>query len=195
MSRDFHELYLISAEPQLLDNFWNLGEPGSNRKDQQAVQRVRERIHELNYAAISLYRMAIYLGHAQRVSQELQYGELDLAGPKRTQIIKLLAGVRAEINGPSGAGLADDLQDLIGESVWRQDGAVISYYEFRERLLAEKGWEQFTDLFRFFVHFHRKINSEVKNSGVALGSLQKALWELIGSSQLRDLSEEKDLIA
>jgi hypothetical protein len=137
-ARDFHEIYLINADPPLLQDFFNLDAPGSRRKDPQAVQQVRERIHELNFATISLYRMAVYLGHAQRVLQELQVAELNIR--RRKHLIQLLLNVRAKLNGSSGAGIIDDLQDLIGRSVCTQDGPIFSYYEFRERLLADKGW-------------------------------------------------------
>jgi len=176
-ARDFHELYLIDADPPLLETFWNLDSPGSNRKNQHAVQRVRERIHELNAATISLYRMAVYLGHAQRVLQELQLGQLHIPDATRRQLLQLLPKVREELNGPFGTGIIDDLQDLIGRSVWTDDDSVISYYEFRERLLSDQGWEQFTDLFRFFVHFHFKINTEVTNTDNALGNLCNTLVE------------------
>jgi hypothetical protein len=79
-SRDFHELYLIEPDPKLIVNFWveQREIPRDRRKEdsQEAVQRVRERIHELNTAAVSLYSTALYLAYAQRVSQELQLGKL-----------------------------------------------------------------------------------------------------------------------
>jgi hypothetical protein len=109
------------------------------------VQKVRERIHELNRATISLYRMARYLGYAQRVLSELTLGQLKIARSKRDEMIALLSDVRRELNGTSetdpGAGIVDDLQDLIGESVWNlNNSSVITYYEFRERLLNATGW-------------------------------------------------------
>jgi hypothetical protein len=180
-SKDFHELFLIDSDPPLLDEeFGNLGDaPGSHRKDQQAVQRVRERIHELNSATISLYRTAVYLGYAQRVLQELQIGQMDISDTKRHELITLLLDIRSKLNGLSGAGIIDDLQDLIGRSVWTEDDSVISYHEFRELILSDKGWEQFIELFRFFVHFHFKINTEVKNTEDALRHLCNALGEIV----------------
>ena len=88
-----------------------------------------------------------------------------------------------KLNGPSGSGIIDDLQDLIGRSVWTEDDTVISYHEFREVILSEKGWEQFIELFRFFVHFHFKINSEAKDTAHALGDLSSALAEIIEPRQ------------
>jgi len=179
-ARDFHELYLINNDPPLLKNFWNLNEPGFRRKDMPAaVQGVRERIHELNFATISLYRMAVYLGHAQRVLQELQTGVLNLRKTRQKRLTQLLLDVRTKLNGSDGAGIIDDLQDLIGASVSSDDGSVINYYEFRERLLTEKGWEQFTDLFRFFAHFHLKIDTEIKQTGDALDLLCDALERFV----------------
>ena len=186
LSKDFHELYLIDADPPLIVNFANIEDaPASHRKNQQAVQRVRERIHELNSATISLYRMAVYLGHAQRVLQELQLGQLHIPDAQRRQLIQLILKVRTELNGPSGAGIIDDLQDLIGMSVWTEDDSVISYHKFRERILSEEGWEQFTDLFRFFVHFHFKIYTEVKNTKNALGDLSNTLEKVVEARQRR----------
>ena len=96
----------------------------------------------------------------------------------------MLLDVRGELNGSSekdpGAGIVDDLQDLIGESVWNpNDSSVITYYEFRERLLDATGWEQFTDLFRFFAHFHWKMDYEVKKTIAALTPLCGALEKLL----------------
>jgi hypothetical protein len=48
--------------------------------------------------------------------------------------------MRPQLNGSSGAGIIDDLQDLIGRSVWTGDDSVISYHEFGKRLLSDKGW-------------------------------------------------------
>ncbi len=133
------------------------------------------RIHELNGATISLYRTARYLGYAQRVRRELEHGQLKLSRAKRKKVVSLLVEVRDELNGRSGAGIIDDLQDLIGESVWDQEDSVISYYEFRERLLKSEGWEQYVELFRFYVHFHLKMNTEVLKTREALGNLLDCL--------------------
>jgi hypothetical protein len=59
------------------------------------------------------------------------------------------------------------------------NSSVISYYEFRERLLNTTGWEQFTDLFRFFAHFHWKMDYEVKRTIAALTPLCDALEKLV----------------
>jgi len=130
-ARDFHELYLIEAEPELIQAFWVLRDsPGKQREDKQAVQRVRERIHELNTATISLYITAIYLAYAQRVSQELQLGQLH-ASPRRRQVLMdLLDDVRQQLGGSHG--IIEDLQDLIGSSLWKADDTTLTYYEFRE---------------------------------------------------------------
>jgi len=158
-ARDFHELYLIDGDPPLIEEFWRLpAPPGARRKDEQAVQRVRERIHELNAATISLYSTAVYLAYAQRISQELQLGQLHASGRVRRELMRLLTNVRQQLNGRSGAGIIDDLQDLIGTSVWNDDNTVVTYYEFRERLLNDKGWEQFIEHSDFlFISISRSI--------------------------------------
>jgi hypothetical protein len=175
-ARDFHELYLLDKDTKPICSFQKLEvDPGARRKEEHVVLEVRTRIHELNHATISLYRTAKYLGYAQRVRRELVHGQLKIPRETREELIELLSNVRKELNGTAGAGIIDDLQDLIGESVWGQDDSVISYYEFRERLLGKTGWEQFTDLFRFFVEFHKKIDTEVKKTSEALTSLCSAL--------------------
>jgi hypothetical protein len=169
-ARDFHELYLLDADPHVIDESFTLrGDPGVARESESAVKRIRSRIHELNYATSSLYRTAKYLAYAQGVRRELEQGQLSVSATIRDEVIGLLLSVRMELNGTSqrdpGAGIVDDLQDLIGESVWGEDDRVISYHEFRERLIAKLGWEQFTDLFRFFVHFHRSWTPKLRRRG------------------------------
>jgi hypothetical protein len=186
-ARDFHELYLLDANPQVIDeSFTLIGDPGGARESESAVKRIRSRIHELNYATISLYRTARYLGYAQRVRRELEQGQLIVPATIRDEVIGLLLSVRRELNGTSerhlGAGIVDDLQDLVGESVWGEDDRVISYHEFRERLIAKSGWEQFTDLFRFFVHFHMKVDTEVEKTREALKHLCSISNRVVGSS-------------
>ena len=56
---------------------------------------------------------------------------------------------------------------------------MISYYEFRERLLGATGWEQFTDLFRFFVDFQKKVDTEVKKTSEALTPLCSAIERVV----------------
>jgi hypothetical protein len=181
-ARDFHELYLLDKDTKPIRDFRELKEdPGARRKeDPDAVRRVRIRIHELNGATATLYRTAKYLGYAQRVRRELEHGRLIFL--KQREMIDLLLKVREELNGTSekhpGAGVTDDLQDLIGESVWGQDDSVISYYEFRERLLTETGREQFTELFRFYIHFHKKMGTEVEKTGKALSDVIDRLRDI-----------------
>jgi hypothetical protein len=187
-SRDFHELYLLDINSSPIYNFGELSvDPGERREDEHAVQKVRERIHELNRATTSLYRTAKYLGYAQRVLKELMLDQLTIAESRREEMTKAILYVRTELNGTSpqnpGAGIIDDLQDLIGESMWGPDNSVISYYEFRERLLNPKGWEQFTDLYRFFVSFHFKLDTEVKKTREALALLAAALERAVGPRQ------------
>jgi hypothetical protein len=175
-ARDFHELYLLDIDAALIETFLDLRiDPGERRKNPEAVRSVRARIHELNRATILLYRMAAYFGYAQRVRKELLYGKLEGRAATQVQFVRLLDNVKRELNGPTGAGMIDDLQDLIGENVWSAEDSVIGYQEFRERILSPQGWEEFTELFRFFVHFHKKLDYEVKQTEMALGQLCNAL--------------------
>ena len=70
--------------------------------------------------------------------------------------------------------MIDDLQDLIGENVWSAEDSVIGYQEFRENT-QPSGMEEFTELFKFFVHFRKKSDYEVKQTEMALGQLCNAL--------------------
>jgi hypothetical protein len=150
-------------------------DPAKRRENEEAVRSVRARIHELNRATVMLYATAIYLGYAQRVRSELSHGQLDTVKDERGKIKKLLENVRDKLNGSEGAGMIDDLQDLMGEGVWQEDGTVISYHEFRERILSPVEWEKYTELFRFFVHFHMKLDSEVERTREALAQLCEVL--------------------
>jgi hypothetical protein len=149
--------------------------PGDQRKNEEAVRSVRARIHELNGATVLLYTTAVYLGYSQRVRRELTHSQLQAPRERPQEVKRLIETVRSELNGPGGAGMIDDLQDLIGESIWIGDDAVISYYEFRERILSATGWELYTELFRFFCHFHKKLDYEVKKTREALAALCDAL--------------------
>jgi hypothetical protein len=173
-SRDFHELYLIDGNPPLVADFWNLPtSPGAQRKNEQAVQRVREGIHELNATTISLYRTAVYLGYAQRVSQQLQFGLLHVPPGRREELIGLLANVRTQLNGPSGTGIIDDLQDLIGRSVWNDNGTIITYHEFRERLLKRQGVGAVYRAIPLFCAFSSQDRTEVANTEKALEDVER----------------------
>src|SRR6185295_12407541 len=90
-ARDFHELYLLDGNPEPIKSFLDLVvDPATLREDKNAVQRVRTRIHELNYATTSLYRTAKYLGYAQRVRRELEHGQLKIPKRTREEMIRLL---------------------------------------------------------------------------------------------------------
>jgi hypothetical protein len=95
-------------------------------------------------------------------------------------MIKLLLKVRDELHGTSethpGSGIIFERQETIGESVWdKQDDCVISDAKFREKLLRSPDWEEFTELFRFFVDFQMKVDTEVQNTINALEPLCGAL--------------------
>ena len=183
-ARDFHELYLLDPVAEPIRSFQDLpGDPARSRRESSAIQSVRARIHELNRATTSLYRAAVYLGYAQRVQRELEHARLKISAADHEEVMECLLNVRTELNGTSelheGAGIPDGQQDLIGDSVWGQDDSVISYHEFRERILAEFGWEQFTGLFRFFVEYHKKLGTEVKQTREALSQLCTTLERLV----------------
>jgi hypothetical protein len=195
-ARDLHELYLLDVNAEPIEWFEDLKtDPDLRRKDEEAVRRVKARNHELNGVTVLLYRTATYLGYAQRVRTELLHGQLEISPERREEITALLWNVRKELNGPSGAGMIDDLQDLIGESVWREDGTVISYYEFRERILSATEWEKFTELLRFYVHFHKKLDSEVKRTREALALLCEALEKQPIPDLLTDMQNRFGIVA
>jgi hypothetical protein len=178
-ARDFHELYLLDFDAEPIEDFNRQPiDPGQQRHDAASVRRVKARVHELNRATVSMHKMAAYLGYAQRMRRELPYGRLLVGPATQREIITLLNNVRSGLNGPSGAGFVDDLQDLLGESVWENED-VIGYYVFRERILSAAGWEQFNELFRFFLHFHYKIDHEVQKTVEALGILCAALEDMV----------------
>jgi hypothetical protein len=52
---------------------------------------------------------------------------------------------------PAEPGIAIEQQESIGEMMRTSGGHVITRYEFRQRLLALPGWEQFTALMTFFL--------------------------------------------
>jgi hypothetical protein len=178
-ARDFHELYLLDFDAEPIEDFNRQPiNPGERRHDAASVRRVKARVHELNRATVSMHKMAAYLGYAQRMRRELRQGQLLVSLATQREIAGLLDDVRAQLNGSSGAGFIDDLQDLLGESVWENEG-VIGYYAFRERILSVAGWEQFNELFRFFVHFHYKADHEVQDTVEALGILCVALEHMV----------------
>lgn len=185
-ARDFHELYTFSKDPKLITNleFPNVDADGS-RKDDALVHRVRIRMcHQLTYAASTLYITARYLAYAQHVRRDLSAGRLDLrkSGTSAQKITSLLKKVQMELHGTSkdhpGAGVILEQQDFIGETMWSADNDVIGYYEFQGRLLKSPGWEQFTDLFRFFLEVDQKLATEVELTKKALGELCKELEKM-----------------
>src|SRR5262245_13673661 len=156
LAGDFRELYTLSR-----DENWMQRDPNKLRKDDDVVQRVRTRMcHELNYAASSLYITAKYLGIAMYVQRNLRENMLVLSNESRNEMMRLISNVRVNLQG--NAGVFGEQQESIAEMVWGPGGRVITNFEFRKRLLDSPGWEQFTNLFRFFVDFDRKLDYEVK---------------------------------
>jgi len=183
-ARDFCELYTLHDDPDPIKNLDDSSlKPGLLRKNNDDQERVRTRMgHPLNFAANSLYRTAKYLGYAVRVRKELATNKLVLPERTRRVMKEKLEKVRDELHGTSkqhpGAGIILEQQDLIGESVWSSNDYIISDWDFRERLLNEHGWQQYTGLFRFYVNFHMKIYNEVADTIKALAALCEAIESL-----------------
>jgi hypothetical protein len=88
-------------------------------------------------------------------------------GGSQVEARQLLERVRLEFDG-QGNGVVNELQDLAGEIMWDDDNLIIGYYAFREKTLSEGDWDQYTELFRFFVHFHLKIGHQVERIGIVM---------------------------
>jgi len=128
--RDFQELYTFSENPNPLrnledDNVNPVKVWDDARKNEAKKALIRIRMgHQLNYAASTLYKVARYLGYAQRVRKDLSTGRLDLQKdePEPEEIESLLKETRQELHGTSekhrGAGILLEQQDFIGEIVW-----------------------------------------------------------------------------
>jgi hypothetical protein len=172
LSGDFRELYSLNR-----DKNWSQRDPNAPRKDGDAVQRVRTRMsHELNYAASSLYITAKYLGIAEQVQRNLRENLLIVSGDARNEMIRVISNVRGSLQGR--AGIFREQQESIAEIVWGPAGRVITNFEFRKRLLDLPGWEQFTNLFRFFVDFEPKVKYEVADTISSLLELEREVNQL-----------------
>jgi hypothetical protein len=169
LAADFRELYMLSREEFDLE----ASDANVPRTNVNAVQKVRTRMaHHLNYAASSLYFTAAYLGRAERVSRALAERSLVLADSSRTKMLNVLSAVRNALQGSSGAGIPWEEQESVAEMAWTTNNSMISYFEFRKRLLELPGWEQFMGLFRFFVRFEPQIDYEVAATIKALSKLE-----------------------
>jgi hypothetical protein len=160
LARDFIELFLLEENVGQVNSFDGL-RPSERRGNRDSVLRARERIHELNGATTAMYKTAVYLGYAQRLRRELAHGRSRARSTLQAESKLCLESVRRALHG-DGNGMVDDLQDLLGESMWGPGGGVIGYHDFRERILSEIGWDQFTELFRFYIHFHMKLGYQVE---------------------------------
>jgi hypothetical protein len=186
---DFWELYTLDKERKPFDELENPELDGildTSRDKESDVQRVSRRMcHQLNYAASSLYITAKYLACAERVRTDLKEGRLRIAqGVTERKLTKLISDVRKQLNGVSkehpGSGIIFEQQESIAESVCGADNRIISYFEFRQRLLTKADWDQFTGLFRFFVHFDQKISTEVRQTIEVLDPLCEELERIYG---------------
>jgi hypothetical protein len=176
LSGDFRELLMLNR--QEIRSFQEC-DPNAPRKDESAVQALRTRMsHELTYATSSLYKTAKYLGVAESVLRDLKEGVLNdtFARYAREEMIRLILDVRIALQG--SAGIFAEQQESIGETVLGSAGRVITYSDFKEKLLKVPGWEQFTGLFRFFVDFELKVEYEVKGSLLALSELERKVNQL-----------------
>ena len=135
--------------------------------------------HELNYAVSSLYITAKYLGVAVYVQRNLKENMLILSNDSRNEMLVCISNVRESLQGK--AGIFGEQQESIAEMVWGPAGRVITNFEFRKRLLDSPGWEQYTNLFRFFVDFAPKLKYEVAGTISALLRLEEKV-NLLSSS-------------
>ena len=184
---DFCELYVLDRDQvDTLNENLELADPNSARKDEQAVERTRIRMaYQLTYAVSSIYKMARYLGTAEYALRALKEFNVMLPDEARSKIMCCILDVRASLEGKREAtGIFSEQQEAIGEIVWDPAGQIITHYEFRKRMF-EPGWEQFIGLFRFYVHFHQKLESEVNDTIEALQSLR----------ELQSLLNEMDRLA
>lgn len=182
---DFWELWHLRGDQRVYDNLdcKELAEElDASRGRSGDVRRVRRRMcHQLNKAADVLYVTGRYLAFAHRLRRDLAEDASSWRPPRHAVVLECLSQVGDQLQGLGGAGILREQQASIGESLWL--GAHAStFVEFRERLLAPVGWEQFTGLFRFFVHFHRKRQHEVLASAKALEALCKELGSVLASA-------------
>lgn len=195
LSADFRELYLLT--PAEITDLYQ-ADPNEPRRDDRAVQRLRTRMcRELNFATSSLYIAARYIAEAQSVARRLNEGRHSLPPAAARDLGNTVKIVGRALQG-DGAGIATEQQESIGEMMRGSAAHVITQYEFRQRVLALPGWEQFTALLTFFltedndvahrpfaVRFAPKIDHEVKETIDALNDLIAGLKELSNLSDPR----------
>jgi hypothetical protein len=174
-ARDFCELYMLDQNAQPIRNWYDeRPSPIAVRNDPVKVDMMWIRLHEMTYAASSLHMTAEYLAYAERTREELQDGRLILSNGIRKRMNDLLLDVRQQLHGTSkdhpAAGVIFEHQELIGQNMWKDNEKVIDLWEFYGKLLSRE-WAQFTDLFRFFIDFHLKLETEVANTKKALRQL------------------------
>jgi hypothetical protein len=178
-AHDFCELLLLDSSHGPLHG-WSAGVAASARRARSEDERVKgtwDRFHELTYAASSMYMVATYLAHAQRVRADLEDGRLLLPQRDRVRMLELLGEVRQALNGRTGAGIIFEHQELIGENMWTDRGAA-DLLEFYRWLLGSE-WVRFTELFRFFIDVQYKMATEVEDTVAALGRLRGQVGKLI----------------
>jgi hypothetical protein len=184
---DFCELYVLDrTQINKLDENLEAADPISPRKNAEDVERTKVRtVHQLNYAASSIYMTAKYLGTAERALRGLYEFKIMLPDRARPKVKQLILNVRATLQGKGGAGIFTEQQEAIGEIVRDSSDRIITNFEFR-KWMFDPGWEQFTGLFRFYVHFHKKLDSEVKNTIDALEPLIAELERLTNTATFKE---------
>ena len=184
---DFCELYVLDRDQiYKLDENLETADPISPRKNAADVESTKVRtVHQLNYAASSIYMTAKYLGAAERVLRALYEFKMMLPDRARPKIKELILNVRANLQGEGGAGIFTEQQEAIGEIVRDSSDRIITNFEFR-KWMFDPGWEQFTGLFRFYVHFHKKLDSEVQNTIDALKPLTDELERLTNTATVKE---------
>jgi hypothetical protein len=125
------------------------------------------RLHELTFAASSLYKAAEFLA---RVRTDLEDGRLVLSAGDRAHMLELLRKVRQLLNGATGAGVLFEHEQLIAQNVWKNDDTVIDLYSFYRMLIGPE-WPRFANLFRFFLEIQYKMDHEIRDTRAALDEL------------------------
>jgi hypothetical protein len=178
--------------PETIGDLYGAGtDPNQPRRDEYAVQRLRTRMNrELNFATSTVYRAARFLGWAQANRRLLDEGRNNLPAQPAMQLREQLMAVSEALQG-DGPGVPIEQQESIGEMMLTADGRVTTQFEFRRRLLALPGWEQYTALLTFFIteddntetrpnaaRFSPKVEHEVFDTINALRALIASLDQI-----------------
>jgi hypothetical protein len=183
LSADFRELYRLDRGP--IPNLY-VADPNGPRSDVHRVQVLRTRMcRELNFATSSLYLTARYIALAELTRRHLDGAQHGLPPATAASLREQIEAVSLALQGPTGAGIAVEQQESIGEMMFAAHGEVITQFEFRKRLLELPGWEQFTMLLTFYLtqdgggnselSFGAKVEHEVRTTIAQLAELEHRL--------------------